>query len=107
MQWESVDRHDDGPPPSEAHSSNRTGRISNQIVISKATMMSPIRVSAANEMETMVKNSFSDRIRDIVMIADPTPNETPNVINSLTQDGRAGTDRSLQRLTSSHVKKVL
>ena len=43
-----------------------------QIVISNATMMSSFRISAVNEMETMFKNSFSNRIRDMIIIADPT-----------------------------------
>ena len=29
-------------------------------------------MSAVNEMETMFKNSFSNRIRDMIIIADPT-----------------------------------
>ena len=62
------------------------------MVISKATMMSSFRTSAVNEMETMFRNSFSNRIKDMIMIADPTSNETPKGIDIFAQDGRVETN---------------
>ena len=56
-------------------------------------MMSSFRMSAVNEMETMFRNSFSNRIKDMIIIADPIPNQTPKEINVLTQNGRVETDR--------------
>jgi hypothetical protein len=41
------------------------------VVISSATMMSSFRMSAVNEMETMFRNSFSNRISDMIMMAAP------------------------------------
>ena len=64
-----------------------------QIVISRATMMSSFRMSAVNEMETMFKNSFSNRIKDMIIIADPIPNQIPKEINTLTQNGRVKADK--------------
>ena len=63
-----------------------------QMVISKATMMSSFRTSAVNEIETMFRNSFSNRIKDMIIIADPTSNETPE-INILAQGGQVETGR--------------
>jgi hypothetical protein len=34
-------------------------------------MMSSFRTRAVNDIETMFKNSFSKRIKDIIMMADP------------------------------------
>ena len=68
------------------------GGASYQIVISKATMMSSFRTSAVKEMETMFRNSFSNRTKDMIIIADPISNETPKVVVNLTQDRRAATD---------------
>ena len=34
-------------------------------------MMSSLRISAVKEIETICKNSFSKRTRDMIMIADP------------------------------------
>ena len=58
------------------------------MVISKAIMMSSFRTSAVNEMETMFRNSFSNRINDMIMIANPILNEPPKEINIFAQDGR-------------------
>lgn len=43
----------------------------NHVVISKATMMSSLRMRAVNDIETMFKNSFSNKINDMIIIADP------------------------------------
>jgi hypothetical protein len=50
-------------------------------------------MSAVNEIETMFRNSFSNRIKDMIIIADPIPNQTPKEINIPTQNGRVGVDR--------------
>jgi hypothetical protein len=41
------------------------------VVISNATMMSSLRIRAVNEIETISRNSFSNRMRDTIMIAVP------------------------------------
>lgn len=41
-------------------------------VISSATMMSSFRMSAVKEMETMLRNSVSNRSNERIMIAPPT-----------------------------------
>ena len=41
------------------------------VVISNATMISSFRIRAVNEMATMFKNSFSNRTRDMIIIAAP------------------------------------
>jgi hypothetical protein len=41
------------------------------VVISSATMMSSFKMSAVNEIETMLRNSFSNRMRDMIMMAAP------------------------------------
>jgi hypothetical protein len=41
------------------------------VVISKATMMSSLRIKAVNEMDTICRNSFSKSTRDMIMIAAP------------------------------------
>ena len=46
-----------------------------QLVISKATMMGSFKTSAVNEMETMFRNSFSNRIKDMIIMADPESTE--------------------------------
>ena len=56
-------------------------------------MMSSFRTSAVNEIETMFRNSFSNRIKDMIIIADPTSNGTPKEINILSQGGPVETDR--------------
>ena len=59
----------------EIHRRRRT----NQVVISSATIMSSLRIRAVNEMETMFKNSFSNKRRDMIMIAAPvSPQSTPH-----------------------------
>ena len=67
--------------------------VAYQVVISKATMISSFKMSAVNEMETMFRNSFSNRIKDMIIIADPTSKETPKEINILTRHGPVETDR--------------
>lgn len=58
-------------------SKSNVENVSHQVVISRATMMSSFRTSAVNEMETMLRNSFSNRIKDMIIIADPVTNESP------------------------------
>ena len=41
------------------------------VVISNATMISSFRIRAVNEMATMFKNSFSNRTRDMIIMAAP------------------------------------
>lgn len=41
------------------------------VVISSATIISSLRIKAVNEMETMCRNSFSKRTKDIIMMAAP------------------------------------
>lgn len=43
------------------------------VVISNATMISSLRMSAVNEIATICRNSFSKSTRDIIMIAAPKP----------------------------------
>lgn len=50
---------------------DRTARLSYHVVISSATMISSLRINAVNEIDTMFKNSFSKRTRDMIMIAAP------------------------------------
>ena len=45
--------------------------VTNQVVISTATMMSSFKTRAVKEMETMFRNSFSKSTRDMIMIAPP------------------------------------
>jgi hypothetical protein len=71
---------------------NGPGQETYQILMIKATMMSSFRMSTVNEMETMFRNSFSNRIKDMVIIADPIPNQIPKEISILTQNGRVEAD---------------
>lgn len=41
------------------------------VVISNATIISSFKIRAVNEIETICRNSFSKRTRDIIMIAAP------------------------------------
>jgi hypothetical protein len=41
------------------------------VVISNATMMSSLRIKAVNEIDTICRNSFSNRMRDTIMMAAP------------------------------------
>ena len=41
------------------------------VVISSATMISSLRMSAVNEIDTMCRNSFSKSTRDMIMMAAP------------------------------------
>ena len=41
------------------------------VVISRATMKSSLRMRAVNEMDTMCRNSFSKRTRDMIIIVAP------------------------------------
>lgn len=84
--------------PEDIHTRKSTvpigvGGASYQIVISKATMISSFRMSAVNEIETMFRNSFSNRIKDMIIIAEPISNETPKEIHTLTYNGRVEKDR--------------
>lgn len=45
------------------------------VVISNATIISSLRMSAVKEMATMFKNSFSNKTRDMIMIAAPAEGE--------------------------------
>ena len=42
------------------------------VVISRATMKSSLRMRAVNEIDTMCRNSFSKRTKDIIMIVAPS-----------------------------------
>jgi hypothetical protein len=42
-----------------------------QVVISNATMTSSLMTKAVKEMDTMCKNSFSNKRRDMIMMAAP------------------------------------
>jgi len=42
-----------------------------QVVISSATMMSSLMTKAVKEIDTICKNSVSNRRRDMIMIAAP------------------------------------
>ena len=42
--------------------------------------MSSFRMSAVNEMETIFKNSFSNRIKDMIIIADPTQTKPRTIL---------------------------
>lgn len=44
------------------------------VVISKATMISSLRIRAVNEIDTIWRNSFSKRTRDMIMMAAPVIN---------------------------------
>ena len=46
-------------------------KYTDQVVISKATMMSSLRMRAVKEIETMLRNSFSKSTSDMIMIAPP------------------------------------
>ena len=45
--------------------------VTDHVVISNATMISSFRIRAVNEMATMFKNSFSNRTRDMIIMAAP------------------------------------
>jgi hypothetical protein len=45
--------------------------VAYHVVISRATMMSSLRIRAVNEMDTILRNWFSKRTRDMIMIAPP------------------------------------
>jgi len=46
-----------------------------QVVISNATMTSSLMTKAVKEMDTMCKNSFSNKRRDMIMMAAPARND--------------------------------
>jgi len=66
--------------------------VSYQAVISKATMMSSFKTSAVNEMQTMFRNSLSNKIKDMTVIADPASNETTEWMSLFTHGGRMDGD---------------
>jgi alkylhydroperoxidase/carboxymuconolactone decarboxylase family protein YurZ len=41
------------------------------VVISNATMISSLRMRAVNDIDTICRNSFSNRTRDMIIIAAP------------------------------------
>jgi len=43
-------------------------------------------------METMFRNSFSNKIKDMIIIADPASNETPEWMSLFLHRGRMGGD---------------
>ena len=45
--------------------------VADHVVISNATMISSLRIRAVNEIATMFKNSFSNRTRDMIIMAAP------------------------------------
>lgn len=45
--------------------------LSYQVVISNATMMSSLMTKAVKEMDTIFKNSVSNKRRDMIMMAAP------------------------------------
>ena len=47
-----------------------------RVVISETTMISSFKTSAVNQIEMMFRNSFSKRIKDFIVIADPASDET-------------------------------
>lgn len=49
----------------------RMRSVTHHFVISSATMMSSFRMSAVNEMATMLRNSVSNRSNERIMIAPP------------------------------------
>jgi hypothetical protein len=49
--------------------------LTHHVVISNATMISSLRTNAVNDIETMCKNSFSNKTNDIIMIAAPERRE--------------------------------
>jgi hypothetical protein len=42
-----------------------------QVVISRATIISSLTIRAVNEIATILRNSFSNRTSDMIMIAPP------------------------------------
>jgi hypothetical protein len=52
--------------------------VTYQVVISKATMMSSFRIRAVNEIATILRNSFSNSSKDMIIMAPPVPNMSTN-----------------------------
>ena len=59
------------PVPSHQNASPGMAMNPYQVVISSATMMSSLMTKAVKEIDTICKNSVSNRRRDMIMIAAP------------------------------------
>ena len=60
-------------------------------MISKATMISSLRISAVKEIATMFRNSFSKSTSEMIMIA--APGNCEHVIKTIYRDEPANLDR--------------
>jgi hypothetical protein len=59
--------------------------VTDHVVISNATMISSLRMSAVNEIATMFKNSFSNRTSDMIIIVAPKRINNPFVMFGVKQ----------------------
>jgi hypothetical protein len=63
--------HIDMPDERDEQRAHFTDVKAYHIVISSATIISSLRISAVNDIDTICKNSFSKRTSDMIMIAAP------------------------------------
>ena len=77
-------------------------KYTHQVVTSKATMMSSLRMRAVNEIETILRNSFSKSTRDMIMMAPPGKDSISVLWRRFTKSSKPW-----YTLIKSQVKKVL